>query len=722
MAAKKKRVTANPDRRATLEGQKTATRVKREKQVDESRRLRAQRARFDVEATGAPAEGEDAFRAGLVDLSGDFEGPDLPSSLATGLDIGEDIDVSDPDYLSSQFSDEPAQVMADFAANDKSLGGFLPGVNVSSRVAQKDMPPLRAGVQMGKILRAESAGRAAETPRIKSTGVKAARQTQIRRAASNDKADRSVGVSSADRPYGFDEPKPYSVGSVEKSMGATEEGVRTRLISEVKDPEYMERTQRMPLTRGAHKDPSVVGPRPSARGVSEIIGWNPSRSRSMRGQRITFPTSEEASQAAQVTSALGAMFGQAPATPEQTERAVAETTRQVQRNVPLKTQEGIRITPNPDDPREPYILDPMTDEGALREFTARKQRGGKVSVTYARAPKTARKVAGSATRAVNPAADFLPRNQGILQRNLEEYKEAGFSGTEKELVTTMGIDEATSKIAEREVSEAPLGVNVYDELRPTALGGPRIGGTQQPDIELQNEGTGGVVPYEYGRFVGEGSSRRKVRSRNDPGRSMPTPTLRGIEELRQRSPRSAEGLEAGMYKGQVGAGDTIKWERGEVPVWRRGTETAPGTTRRALPAPAAPAAPDQPLKTSDRDQRVIQDTARNAQSALYKSPAGVAARQAMTGDQFIQTYRQAAAAFAQPPKAQPPVTQGRGAGAPLQYREGSGQMEELRAPATSDFETRTRRQGLADYEKRGGLIGLYERAQRPLPIPKSWNK
>ena len=278
----------------------------------------------------------------------------------------------------------------------------------------------------------------------------------------------------------------------------------------------------------------------------------------------------------------------------------------------------------------------------------------------------------------------------------------------------MGIDEATSKIAEREVSEAPLGVSVYDELRPLAKGGSRVGGTQQPDIELQNEGTGGVVPFEY--------KRSNLGRRLDPGRSMPTPTLRGIEDLRRRSPRSAAGLEAGMYTGQVGAGNTIKWERGEVPMWRRGTEIAPGTTPRALPAPAAPSAPERGPEPVGGDQRVAQDVVRNAQSALYKSAEGIAARQAMRGQQFVETYQQAAAAFTQPPKAQYPVVQPRGSKASLQYSEQTGAMEELKAPAASDFEARTRRQGLADYERRGGLAGLYERAMRPLPIPKSWNK
>jgi hypothetical protein len=83
----------------------------------------------------------------------------------------------------------------------------------------------------------------------------------------------------------------------------------------------------------------------------------------------------------------------------------------------------------------------------------------------------------------------------------------------------------------------------------------------------------------------------------------------------------------------------------------------------------------------------------------------------MRGEQFVSTYQQAAAAFAQPPKAQPPVIQPRGSKVPLQYSEESGAMEEFKAPKGQETDTqmRTRRQKLERYDQRGGLAGLYQR-------------
>jgi hypothetical protein len=292
----------------------------------------------------------------------------------------------------------------------------------------------------------------------------------------------------------------------------------------------------------------------------------------------------------------------------------------------------------------------------------------------------------------------------LLQSNLREYQKAGFRGTTKQMINTMGIDEITSAIGEIEVAEQPLGLKTYSELRPLAEGGPRIGGEQPYDIELQGQdGKGLPVPFDY--------RRSNLGRRSDPGRSMPTPSLRGIAELKQRSPRAGAALEAGMYTGTVGPSDTIKWERGEVPMWRRGTEVSPGVTPRTRPAPAAPPAPEQGPAPAGGDQRVAQDVARNAQAALYKSPEGIAARQAMRGQQFVATYQQAVAALSQPPKKAYPVVPGTGPMPPLQYSEETGAMEEFKAPKDqpTDFEMRNRALHVAPFESRGGMVGAYQR-------------
>jgi hypothetical protein len=720
MASKKQRPSAPANRRAKLTGEKTKQRLRAEARVDEGRRLRKQRAESDIALTGGSVEDYDPTEGGLVDVG--LVDTDPGRLLRRSVGIGEDVDISDPEYLSEQFDvsmGNEAQRIADYVVSeDKSLGGFLPGLDVSSSVAQRDMPAQRAGTPVGDILKEESIGRAAETPRIKSPSTKAARRTQIKRAASDTRSEADVIVGSADRPPGFQKATPYSVGSVEKSAGITDEVQKERLVKEVTQPGYIDKTKRRsPLITG---DGGRPGPFPGKKSAEEATSWKPEIPRVARGQRITFPTQQEASEAAQVVSALGSMFGQTPVSPETTQAAVEDVTTQVRRNVPLRTREGFRITPDPDEPkpgekREPFLMDPRTDEGALRESVARRRSRGSVGVTYIPKAKTSRTGSGSAARLVNPAsADVDPANPtgtpmrtDILQSNLREYQKAGFQGTRKQMVNTMGIDEVTSEIAEREVAEMPLGLKAYDEMRPLAQGGPRIGGVQPPDIGLQGEGGLGIpVPYDY--------PRSNVGRRSDPGRSMPTPSLRGIEELRGRGgsgPKVAAALEAGMYKGTAGPGDTIKWERGEVPVWRRGTETAPGTTPRTRPAPAAPSAPERGPEPAGVDQRETQITARNAQAALYKSPEGVAARQAMQGEQFVSTYQQAAAAFAQPPKAQPPVIQPRGSKVPLQYSKETGAMEEFKAPEgqETDAQVRMRRQKLESYEQRGGLAGLYQR-------------
>lgn len=729
---KKKRITPPPNRRATLTGEKTKAREAAEKKVDEQKRLRAQRAAADIEVSGGAAEYGDIedfrkqqeFEGSIesIDPSSFYDSPE-GSDLARSISLGEDVDVSSPDYLATQFSDVQAsraeRELSDYAAADTSLGSFLPGANVNTR---QPSVPKRRGRGMGDILKAESMGRAAETPLIKSGSMAEAVQTQKKRLAGAKGTDASdtegtkpseVIVQSADRPRGFGKPKPYSIGSVTKGSETQKAEQMRRLVAQVTTPGYIDKERQKSVS------PGTSGPRPGARSLAEAKSWNPDIPKKDIG-RITFPSAEEAEMSAAVVGGLGALFGQAPVSDTAKQQAVEETIKDVQRNAPLRTREGIRVTPNPDDPTESYILDPDTNEAALRQRVANR-RGGRRKIRHIPQAKTARSGTSAEARAgrtiVNPAAssDVAPAVAGgtpmrtdILQQNLAEYRKSNprmRSVSGSQFAGIMGVDEVTSEEIIREQREVPLGLNVYEERIEGRLGGARKGGTQPPDIELSPSAT---PKYDY----------PKMGQFRDPGRSMPTPTLAGIEDLRKRSPKAAAGLESGMYKGTVGAQTgTIKWERGEVPVWRGRSEVvSPGVTIESKPAPERPAAPEVAKVAKSRDQRLVQEKVSIKAKKAYESPAGQQRRDVMRGQQFTDTYTQAAAAFTNPPKAPYPVVmRGR---IPYQYSETTGAMEEFKAPAASDVEARQKRAELQDFESRGGLAGQYERGLNRFNNPK----
>lgn len=631
-------------KRAKLTGEKTKSRKKQEALVDEQTRLRKQRSDFDIEASGGSVEDPygvtaaekytGAAREVPVDpaaFAGGNEGREIASAADYGQDIG---DLSDPDYLMALSNPDnlsemfgaaitPGRLSSYSIAKDRSLGGFMPNYDAP-------YSPKR-GRSLGDVLREESAGRAAEPPRLMSTDVKAAKKAYQERAAGlvEGLEPGQVPVPSADRPPGFSTPKPYSIGSMQKAE--TEAGVKSRLVSEVKSEDYFERTRRRSPQSG------LVGPRPSEKSLAEVKAWAPKIDKPSVG-RITFPTAEEAAAASDVVSGLGALFGQAPVTPEIGRAAITETVKEVQRRAPLYTREGLRVTPNPDNPTERGIIDTATSEGALREVVARK-RGGKFGIQYLRATKTARSGTGAgakeARRIVNPAKtdvdpadpDYGQTRDDILQSNLRAYRKATGSNmkgtTWGQLVAIMGIDEMTSGISERELSSAPLGAKVYEERIPGRYGGPRVGGEQQPSIQLN---PAAQPAYKYER----GPATKRF------GVSMPTPTIKGIEDLRARSPKAALGLESGMYTGTPGAqAGTVKWERGEVPVWRRPSESVPGqpgVTAERLPAPPPPPSPEErkpttittpgisgriinPNLKAEREQRVVEESMSNVAAA-----------------------------------------------------------------------------------------------------------